>query len=233
MAAAEDLAALEQTLGITFQDRSRLSQALTHRSHLNENPKSRLVSNERLEFLGDAILDFLAAEFLYQQHARKEEGELTLLRSALVRTETLADLSTRLDLGRYLILGRGEEAEGGRDRPTILADTFEAILGAIYLDQGIETTRTFLRPFLEQEMKRLRGSTPIDAKSALQITVQGRLGITPHYRTITAWGPEHARTFREQVLAGDRVLGQGEGHSKQAAQQEAARIALKTLREEA
>lgn len=228
---AEELDALEEALGVTFKDRSLLSQALVHRSYLNENPDSRLVSNERLEFLGDAVLDVLAAEFLFLRYPEKEEGELTLWRSALVRTETLADFARQLDLGRFLVLGRGVEVEGGRGRPTLLATAFEALLGAIYLDQGMEVARRFLQPFLERALEESSGRPPLDYKSALQIEVQGRLGITPHYRTVDVRGPDHARTFRVEVWAGERLLGTGEGPSKQLAQQEAARLALERLQE--
>ncbi len=226
---AEELDTLENALGITFQDRSLLFQALVHRSYLNENPGTRLASNERLEFLGDAVLDALAAEFLYRRCPRDGEGDLTMWRSALVRTETLAGFSAQLDLGRYLVLGRGEEADGGRARTTTLADAFEALLGAIYLDAGLDAARSFLTPFLEKALEGFAGRLPIDYKSALQIAVQGRLGITPQYRTAATWGPDHARTFQVEVWAGERILGRGEGLSKQAAQQEAARLALERL----
>lgn len=228
----KDLDTLERTLKISFQDRSRLFQALIHRSYLNENPDSHLTSNERLEFLGDAVLDFLSADYLYRRFPGKGEGELTLIRSALVRTETLASFATELNLGQHLILGKGEEADQGRTRSTILADAFEAVLGAIFLDAGLERTAAFLRPFLEGEIAQLEGRSPLDFKSALQIQVQGRRGITPRYRTVAAWGPDHSRTFRVEVLVGEHVLGQGEGPSKQAAQQEAAQTALEHLREE-
>jgi ribonuclease-3 len=225
----EDLDTLAQTLGLDFRDRSLLFQALVHRSYLNENPGTRLFANERLEFLGDAILDAVAAEFLFQRCPEKSEGELTLWRSALVRTETLATFATRLDLGRYLVMGHGEEADGGRTRTTILADAFEAVLGALYLDGGMEAVRAFLTPFLQRALEGYAGQLPIDYKSSLQIEVQGRAGITPQYRTAATWGPEHARTFQVEVWAGEYLLGRGEGLSKQAAQQEAARVALEQL----
>lgn len=225
----EEFDALEQALGVVFRDRSLLFQALVHRSYLNENPASCLSSNERLEFLGDAVLDLLAAEFLVRRYPDKGEGELTLLRTFLVRTETLAGFAARLDLGRYLVMGRGEESGGGRARPAILADAFEAILGAVYLDGGIEAARRFLFPLLERVVDALAGRMPLDYKSALQIEVQGRRGITPAYRTVASWGPDHARAFRVEVWAGDELLGTGEGSSKQQAQQEAARAALEHL----
>ncbi len=225
----EELDALEKALGVSFGDRSLLFQSLIHRSYLNENPGTHLHSNERLEFLGDAVLDALAAEFIYFRRPDQSEGNLTLWRSALVRTETLAGFSTQLDLGRYLVMGRGEEADGGRARTTILADAFEAVLGALYLDAGLEPTRTFLTPFLEKALDGFAGRLPVDYKSALQMEVQGRLAITPQYRTAGSRGPEHARTFQVEVWAGEHLLGRGEGLSKQAAQQEAARNALEQL----
>jgi ribonuclease-3 len=205
---------------------------LVHRSYLNENPESRLSSNERLEFLGDAILDFVAGEFLFRHSPDQGEGELTQLRSALVRTETLSNLAKRIGLGQHVVLGRGEDLDGGRGRATILADLFEALVGAIYLDAGMEQVRTFLLPLLEGELGRLDGQPPMDAKSALQIELQGQMGLTPHYRTVTSWGPDHARTFRVEVLLGETVLGVGEGPNKQAAQQSAAAAALEHLRGE-
>jgi ribonuclease-3 len=226
-----DLNSLEQILGFTFRDRSLLFQALIHRSYLNENPESQLTSNERLEFLGDAVLDALTAEFLYQKHPEKGEGELTLLRSALVRAETLAELAAQVNLGQFMILGRGEESDGGRTRHSILADAFEALVGAIFLEGGVDLVRKFLSPLLEQISERLQGHPPLDFKSALQIRIQGSKGITPRYRTVKSWGPDHARTFRVEVLVEEQVIGQGEGQSKQAAQQEAARNALEKFKE--
>lgn len=225
----QDLDSLAQRLGWDFQDRSLLFHSLVHRSYLNENPGTYLHSNERLEFLGDAILDALAAEFLFLRCPEMGEGDLTLWRSALVRTETLASFSAELDLGRYLVMGRGEETDGGRTRTTILADAFEAVLGAVYLDGGIEATRAFFTPFMEAAMTAFAGHLPVDYKSALQMEVQGRSGITPQYRTAGTAGPDHARVFQVEVWAGDRLLGSGEGPSKQAAQQDAARAALEAL----
>jgi len=227
-----DLDALERAVGAIFRDRSLLFQALVHRSYLNENPESHLTSNERLEFLGDAILDSLAAEYLFRRYPEKGEGDLTLLRSALVREETLAGFAERLELGRFLVLGRGEESDGGRSRPAILADAFEALVGAIHMDAGIETARAFLLPFLEEAARSMEGRLPLDYKSALQILVQGRLGMTPQYHTVASWGPDHARSFRVEARLGEAVLGVGEGTNKQAAQQEAARLALERMEEE-
>jgi len=227
----EDLDGLEQVLGVSFRDRSLLFQALVHRSYLNENPETHLLSNERLEFLGDAVLDCLSALLLYEHYPDKGEGELTMLRSALVRTETLSQLARQLNLGRYLVMGRGEEADGGRQRSSILADAFEAILGAVFLEGGLEAARDFLAPLLQRTSEELNGQPLLDQKSALQIKIQGERGITPRYRTVAEWGPDHARTFRVEVWAEEQLLGAGEGPSKQAAEQEAARIALEQLAE--
>ncbi|MGC8874783.1 MAG: ribonuclease III [Chloroflexia bacterium] len=226
----EELDILERALGLTFRDRSLLFQALVHRSFLNENPDSRLSSNDRLEFLGDAVLDALAAEYVFHHHPEKGEGEMTLLRSALVRTETLARFARSLGLGRFLVMGRGEENDGGRERASILAGAFEALIGAIYLDAGLEAVRSFVARFLEAEAERWHERKPLDFKSALQIHLQAQYNRTPEYRTLASWGPDHARMFRVEVRLGDRVLGVGEGPSKQAAQQDAARRALEALR---
>ncbi len=226
----QDLHALERALRTSFRDRSLLFQALVHRSYLNENPESHLDSNERLEFLGDAVLDMVTAEYVFRRYPEKGEGEMTLLRSALVRTDTLARFARELGLGSFLVLGRGEEADGGRERPSILAGAFEALVGAIYLDAGLEAVRSFVGPLLEAEAERWQGRQPLDFKSALQIEVQGRYNRTPEYRTVASWGPDHARRFRVEVWVGNEVLGVGEGPSKQAAQQEAARRALEGLR---
>jgi ribonuclease-3 len=148
-----------------------------------------------------------------------------------VRAETLAVFSAQLDLGRYLVMGKGEEIDGGRSRPSILADAFEAVLGAVYLEGGVDAARRVVVPLLERAMEGMSGKAPLDYKSALQIAVQGRLGITPVYRTVAARGPDHARVFQVEVVAGELLLGTGEGASKQIAQQEAARLALERFSE--
>jgi len=221
------LADLERILGITFSDKSLLQRALIHRSYLNENPDFPLPDNERLEFLGDAILDFVTAENLYNRFPEMREGDLTNLRAALVREESLADFARALDLGQYLYMGRGEAESGGRERPAILCAAFEALVGAIFLDQGLTVTKDFLNRLMETKMRRLaQDRMEKDPKSLLQEVSQGKWRLTPVYRTVAERGPDHAKEFTVEVLIGGEVYGRGVGHNKQAAEQEAARNAL-------
>ena len=226
-----DLANLERALGIAFTDKSLLQRALTHRSYTNEVPDHPLPDNERLEFLGDAVLDFLTAKYLYNRFPEMAEGQLTSLRAALVKRETLAHFATLLNLSPHLLLSRGEAESGGRERQAILCATFEALVGAILLDQGIRAVErlvlSFIRPeinhILDQELRK-------DAKSMLQELTQGQLRVTPSYRTVAERGPDHAKEFTIEVLIGTEAYGQGTGHNKQVAEQEAARIALQRLK---
>lgn len=221
---------LETALGVRLQDRSLLQRALTHRSYLNENPDYTLPHNERLEFLGDAIVDFLVGEFLFHRFPEMQEGELTALRAALVRTEALATFAQIINLGAYLLIGRGEEASGGRERALLLAGAFEALVGAVYLDRGIEVTRDWLLGMVAPAARRLAaGAFSKDPKSLLQEVAQAELAITPQYRTVAESGPDHAKEFTVQVLIGDEVRGEGVGRSKQVAAQNAAREALRTF----
>jgi ribonuclease-3 len=225
-----DIATLEANLGITFRNRALLEQALTHRSYLNECGGERLASNERLEFLGDAALGYFAADYLYATYPEMSEGDMTTLRAALVRGETLARWARSLDLGSYLYLGRGEANTGGRDRPALLASAFEALIAAVILDQGEEAGRALVLRFLAPEAEQVRASqTAKDFKSRLQEVVQAARQVTPTYRLVGTSGPDHALTFVAEVLAGDVVLGRGEGASKQQAEQEAARAALAVI----
>jgi ribonuclease III len=222
-----DLSPLEQSLGLAFRDRSTLQQAFIHRSYLHENADYVLPSNERLEFLGDAVLGFVAAEHLYQRYPELPEGDLTALRAAVVRGDALARVGLAMNLGDYLAMSRGEEAYGGRHRPLVVGRTLEALIGAIFLDQGMDTVRAFilgfLRPALE-EVTTLRLDK--DYKSRLQELSQGQWQVTPRYKTIRTEGPDHAREFTIQVYVGDDLVGEGSGHNKQVAQQAAARAAL-------
>lgn len=221
---------LAKGLGLSFADKELLEQALVHRSYLNENPDFPLPSNERLEFMGDSVLGLVVTEELYRRFPQGSEGELTHLRAALVRGVTLARWAKRLGLGESLLLGRGEEASGGRQRPANLANAMEALLGALYLDQGMEAVRALVVPLLEEEVAQHwpRGLEK-DAKSSLQELAQARWQLTPTYCTVAAEGPEHSRRFTVEVLVGDQVLAQGQGASKQQAQQAAARAALEAL----
>jgi ribonuclease-3 len=221
------LGEFEAATGLVFQDKSLLERALTHRSYLNERPEFPQFDNERLEFLGDAVLDFLVGEYVYHRLPEVHEGELTSLRAALVRTETLASFARRLHLGRYLRMGHGEAESGGRERPATLCGAFEALVGALYLDQGMDRVRQLMEPFLEPELERIQQyALSKDPKSRLQEWSQGHCGITPEYRTVEQRGPDHARVFVVEVWIGDQVYGRGEGRSKQAAAQAAATAAL-------
>ena len=223
----------ESTLGFTFHDKSLLTRALTHRSYLNENPDLPYLDNERLEFLGDAILDFVAAEFLYQRFPEMSEGDLASLRAALVRGESLARFAVDLGLPPHLLMSRGEDAAGGRARAPLLAGAFEALVGALYLDLGFVPARDFILRFVAPAAEQVHHQRlDRDAKSMLQELAQGRLQVTPLYRLVETRGPDHAKEFTIEVVLKDQVYGRGVGRSKQIAEQEAARVALETLRAE-
>jgi ribonuclease-3 len=210
-----------------FQDPSLLRRALTHRSYLNEHPEE-LEDNERLEFLGDAVLDFITGAFLYHRYPEMSEGQLTRLRSALVRTEQLAAFATQVGIGPLMRLGRGEEDAGGRQRLSLLCAAFEAVVGAYFLEVGVEGARQFLEPLFRPAAEDiLRAEADLDAKSQLQEWAQAELGQTPRYRTVAATGPDHSKEFTVEVCIGDEVYGVGTGPNKQTAAQAAAEAALK------
>ncbi|HJW84598.1 MAG TPA: ribonuclease III [Anaerolineae bacterium] len=214
----------------TFRDLSLLERALTHRSYLNEHPELAIDDNERLEFLGDAVLDFVTGAWLYNRFPEMPEGRLTSLRAALVKTEALAKFAAQIGLNEHLRLGKGEADTGGRGRASMLADAFEAILGALYLDQGLDAVRDFLGQLLPEETERvLVGEGDRDAKSILQEWSQAERGITPRYRSVDEHGPDHAKTFNVEVRIGEEIVGRGDGPSKQTAAQAAARDALRRL----
>lgn len=216
-------------LGLQFSDILLLNRALTHRSYLNEHPDA-LEDNERLEFLGDAVLDFLVGAWLYNHFPEMREGELTRMRSALVRTDTLAEFAVDIGLGEVMRLGRGEDESGGRDRPAILCGMFEALIGALYIEAGFNAVRDFVEPMLAEAVEViLVGRNDHDAKSLFQEWAQSQNLGTPLYRTIAAHGPDHAKTFEVEVLVDGKVYGSGVGKSKQAAAKEAARKALIAL----
>ncbi|MFZ5844951.1 MAG: ribonuclease III [Patescibacteria group bacterium] len=225
------LSQLQKTIGIKFKNSDLLTQAFVHRSYLNEN-KQIAASNERLEFLGDAVLSFLTSHYLYQSYPEYPEGTLTNIRSSLVKTQSLAQVAQTLSLGELLLLSRGEEASGGRTNSSLLADAFEALLGAIFLDQGIEACQKFLTVYLFPKTRQIvEMKTYLDYKSLLQEVIQEDLRISPAYRLVKSEGPDHAKTFWMEVLVGDRVLGQGKGRSKQEAEQAAAQSALEKIQE--
>lgn len=216
---------LEKTIGFHFRDKELLMQALTHRSAVRES--KRTGHNERLEFLGDAVLELAATEYLYHL-SEKPEGELTNWRSALVQREHLAAVGRDIQLGHYLLLSRGEEASGGRDRPSTLANAIEALIGAIYLDKGFDDAKHFCYQFI---LRRLGGllaqGKDRDEKSVFQEKAQEKHGITPHYETIDAVGPDHEKYFTCAVFIGKEKVAEGKGNSKQRAEQSAAKAGLK------
>lgn len=225
------LAELEEILGVSLKDTSLLEQALVHGSYTNENPDFALASNERLEFLGDAILSLVVAERLYQDFPDLSEGEMTKLRAALVRGETLARVAKRIRLGRFLYLGKGEEANGGRDRPANLAAALEAVIAAVFLDRGIDITKDFILKLLRVELEKIiNRATGIDYKSELQEFIQAKEQRTPTYHLVEVTGPEHEKLFTVEVRSGKIVLGQGSGKNKKMAEVEAARSALMKLK---
>lgn len=217
---------LEEKLHITFNDKELIQQAFTHRSFINEN-KSAKDHNERLEFLGDAVLELAATAFLYKKYPKRNEGELTSFRAALVNTNTLSEVASGLGFNEYLLLSKGESKDTGRARQYILADTFEAVIGAVYLDQGYDAAYRFIETYLLSLTDGIveKGSF-IDAKSFFQEKSQETLSITPVYETTHEEGPDHNKYFTVAVKIGDEVIATGKGKSKQEAEQEAARKAL-------
>ena len=227
----ETLAGAQQALGVSFDDLSLLREALVHGSYANECPGFAQVTNERLEFLGDAVLSLVVAAWLYTDFPHLDEGEMTKLRAVLVRGDTLARVAKNLGLGEHLFLGKGEEASGGRTKSANLAGAMEAVVGAVFLDQGHDAARDFVRGLLGAEMERAlcRGAAS-SYKSQLQELLQARGQQTPTYRVIEATGPPHDRWFTVEVRLGDTVLGTGSGKSKKTAETEAAHTVLKALR---
>lgn len=215
---------LEETLGYTFRDRSLLENALTHSSYANENRFKGCQSNERLEFLGDSVLGMVTADYLFRTHPDLPEGDLTRTRAALVCEESLVEVAKAWGLGEYLRLGKGENAGGGRRRPSIQADAVEAVLAAVYLDGGIGSARKIIQKYiLDRESEKARNR---DYKTALQELVQRESGQVLQYRLTGSSGPDHAKIFTVEVDLNGATIGQGEGHSKKEAEQNAARAAI-------
>ena len=224
-----DFSKFEERAGIAFKDKNLLKQAFTHRSYINENRGSTLEHNERLEFLGDAVLELVITDYLYGRLKDSTEGELTSLRSALVNADTCSLVAQTLGANDFLLLSRGESKDTGRARQYILANILEAIIGAIYIDQGLDAAKNFIlthiAPLIEEILK---GGDWIDAKSLFQEKAQEYTGLTPIYKTIRESGPDHDKRFTINVSVGGEPYGEGEGKSKQDAEQEAARSALKS-----
>lgn len=225
----QDFGKLLTLLNLNFHNPNLLNQAFIHRSYLNE-VKLNLPSNERLEFLGDAVLSLIISNYLYNLHPKDSEGELTNLRAFIVKTKSLAKAAKKLDLGSYLKLSKGEEAGGGRENPQLLANTYEALLGAIFLDLGLEAVKKVIhKTLLSLFEKELKLGPPKDAKSNLQEIVQEKLKQSPHYKILSTHGPDHAKKFRVAVYIGGKEYGRGVGNSKQVAEEQAATQALEKL----
>ena len=218
---------LEQKINYQFQNQSLLKEALTHRSYLNENPSWGVPHNERLEFLGDAVLELAVTEELFHRYPEEAEGQLTALRAALVNYLMLAAISREIDLGEFIYLSRGEAKDNGRAREVILANATEALIGALYLDGGYAAAKNFTKNFVLTHLEEvIRQGLYKDAKSLLQEKIQASTKLTPVYRVLEEAGPEHEKIFRVGVYFGDKFIADGRGPSKQEAEQEAARNAL-------
>jgi len=224
-----DLSKLEQKLEITFKNKDLLYEALTHRSYLNENPSWKTPHNERLEFLGDAVLELVVTENLFTKFPEYPEGQLTSFRAALVNYQTMALVSRNLNLEDFILLSRGEKKDDGRAREVILANAIEAVIGAIYLDAGYNEVKKLIGKYVvEKNLERIiKGGLYKDPKSHLQEIVQEKLKLTPIYSVLEEWGPDHKKIFKIGVFFGDKLAAEGEGYSKQEAESEAAKNALK------
>jgi ribonuclease-3 len=221
----------QKNLGISFRQESLLEQAFVHSSYSNENPDFAWPSNERLEFLGDAILNFIVTEKLYAEFPKLPEGELTEIRASLVCRDTLAELASWLKLGDWLLLGRGEEANGGRSKASNLANAMEALIGALYLDQGIVKARRFVLRQLKPKLEKIKtGKTSQNYKALIQELIQAQKRPTPIYHLVKATGPDHSKQFTAEILVEGEALGRGTGRSKKVAESQAARAAWEKLR---
>jgi len=226
----QDFEQLQQQLNVQFTRVTLLYNAFTHSSYVNEHRRKKYTDNERLEFLGDAVLELGVSKYLYATEPTMSEGELTKLRAAIVCEPALVSFANELHFGRYVLLGRGEEQTGGRTRPALLADVFEAFVGALYLDQGMDAVHTFLKKIVFPKVKNGAFSHVMDYKSRLQEFIQQENTGKLHYEIIEETGPAHAKQFKTSVQLDEKVLGTGEGRSKKEAEQEAARQALLQLK---
>lgn len=227
METQEKVQELEEKINVKFKNKDLLIEALTHRSYLNEKPKWHLDHNERLEFLGDAVLEIIVTEYLFLNH-KESEGILTSWRAALVNAQMLAQISHKFDLDKYILLSKGEAKDTGRARQYIRANAMESLIGSIYIDQGYDKAKEFITTFILGELPAIiENGAYKDAKSLFQELAQEKVGFTPTYEVLDEWGPDHEKTFRIGVFLGDELAGKGEGLSKQDAQQYAAEDALK------
>ncbi len=225
-----DWDSLQQTIGVVFNDVSLLKQAFQHASFVNENQAQSLTDNERLEFLGDSILNFIVARKICHDYPHYQEGELTVLRTILICEDTLAQLASELHLGRYLQLGKGEESSGGRERLSNLADTFEALIGAIYLDSGLTAAENFILANLKKKLELIKAEKSAENyKAKLQEFTQAEFKQLPSYHLVETSGPDHDKSFLVEVKLDGKVIGTGSGKSKKNAEIEAARLACQKL----
>jgi ribonuclease-3 len=220
----------EGKIGYTFHDLSLLKQALTHSSYANEHARRRVKDNERLEFLGDAVLEIISSEYLFFKYPDKPEGEMTKIRASIVCEPTLALCTKQLDLGKYLYVGKGEEMTGGRERASILSDALEAVIGAIYLDGGFANAKEFVHRYILTDIEKKQ--LFYDSKTILQELVQAKYSQPLSYELVGESGPDHAKKFHVDAKLGTRIVGSGSGRTKKAAEQHAAYEALLLLREE-
>ena len=215
---------LEEKIGYHFQKPALLKRAMCHSSYANERKMGRLNCNERLEFLGDAVLELATSEFLYEKYPEMPEGDATKTRASIVCEQSLAGCAESISLGRYILLGRGETASGGRERPSITSDAFEALIGAIYLDGGFTSAKEFIRKFVLNDLEHKK--LFFDSKTILQERIQAHCEGDLHYELLREEGPDHQKIFVVRAMLGDRVIGEGQGRTKKAAEQEAAYRAL-------
>ncbi len=223
----KDFSTFEKSIGIVFKNKNLIEQAFIHRSYINENPKSGLSHNERLEFLGDAVLELVVTDYLFTNYPEHTEGDLTAYRSALVNAVVAAEVAQSLSMNDYLLLSKGESKDTGRARQTILANAYESFIGAIYLDQGYKPCESFIHKTLIPKLTEIISKKLWrDPKSHIQEEAQERLGITPSYEVIGQFGPDHDKYFTVGIFFGDKKIAEGKGRSKQEAQQSAAQSAL-------
>jgi ribonuclease-3 len=226
---SRDWNTFETLIGVKFKNKDLLAQAFIHRSYLNENPRIGLEHNERLEFLGDAVLELAVTDFLYKTYPESPEGELTSYRAALVNANTMADFANEIGMNDYLFLSRGEAKDTGKARLYILANAIEALIGAIYLDQGYEIVERFIDRFLHKRAEEIvKKKLWRDSKSQVQEKAQEFVGVTPNYKVLKEAGPDHDKHFTIGIFFGDEKIAEGKGHSKQEAEQDAARAALES-----
>ncbi len=223
----KEFTVFEKSIGVTFKDKKILTIAFTHRSYLNENPNTGLEHNERLEFLGDAVLELIVTDFLYAKYKDEPEGMLTSYRAALVNATIIAEIALALGMNDFLLLSKGEAKDMGKARQYILANTFEALLGAIYLDQGYDTAEKFVKTYLLPRVDEIVSKKLWrDSKSLVQEMAQEHVGVTPAYRVIQESGPDHDKHFVIGIFFGDEQIAEGKGKSKQEGEQQAAEAAL-------